>query len=357
MTKKLQVGVLFGGKSVEHEISLRSATNVVANMDRKKFEPILIGIDKNGGWYLCKSITKDIGSGSPVSFVLGSKGHYFYDSTTKEKLDIDLIFPALHGEDGEDGSIQGMLTMANIPFAGSGVSGAANSMDKFISKKLLLEAGVPVGKYVQKCYHEKGTVSFDAITKEVGLPFIIKPSCSGSSVGVNKVSSESDFQEALNDTFKYDNSILFEEFIEGRELECAIIGNETPVASNPGEVIISNDYEFYTYTAKYTDENAAQIVVPAAVSSEITQKIKTLSIKAYQALNCEDFARVDLFLKKNGEVLVNEINTIPGFTDVSMFPMLWQDANITYTDLITKLIHFALKKFKQKNRLETNFKS
>ncbi len=357
MNKKLRIGILFGGRSVEHEISLRSATNVAANMDKEKFEPILIGIDKNGGWYLCERISKDIASGSPISFILDSKGHYFLNSKSGEKLNLDLVFPALHGEDGEDGSVQGMLTMAKIPFAGSGVTGSGNSMDKFISKKLLLEAGVPVGKYVQKYYHEKGAISFDSITEKIGLPFIIKPSCSGSSVGVNKVNDESNFKEALDNTFKYDNSILFEEFIEGRELECAIIGNEKPIASNPGEVVISGDYEFYTYTAKYMDEAAAKIIVPADVPSDIAQKVKKLSIQAYHALNCEDFARVDLFLKENGEVLVNEINTIPGFTDVSMFPVLWQEEGISYKNLITKLIDFSLEKFKQKNRLETNFDS
>ncbi len=357
MTKKLRIGILFGGRSVEHEISLRSATNVVANMDKEKFEPILIGIDKNGGWYLCEMISKDITSGNPISLMLDSSGHYFRDSKSEKKLNLDLVFPVLHGEDGEDGSVQGMLTMAKIPFAGSGVSGSANSMDKFISKKLLLEANVPVGKYVQKYYHQKDAISFDSITEKIGLPFIIKPSCSGSSVGVNKVSNESDFQEALDDTFKYDNSILFEEFIEGRELECAIIGNDKPIASNPGEVVISGDYEFYTYTAKYMDEAAAKIIVPADVPSDIAKKVKKLSIQAYHALNCEDFARVDLFLKENGEVLVNEINTIPGFTDVSMFPVLWQEEGISYKDLITKLIDFAMEKFKQKSRLETNFDS
>lgn len=355
MPGKINVGILFGGKSVEHEISVRSATNVAANIDKAKYNVELVGIDKKGGWYHCASVNQEITKGDPLSLRLSSKGHFFYNLSRDEEILLDVIFPVLHGTDGEDGSIQGMLTTSGIPCVGSGVQGSANSMDKYISKRLLKEAGVPVSKFLYANFRQRDSLNFQDIATAVGVPFIIKPACLGSSVGVSKISNESEFTKAVQNTFTYDNEVIFEEFIEGRELECGIIGNSQPIATNPGEVVVSGDYAFYSYEAKYLDPNAAQIIIPAKVPDQIKNSIKYWSVAAYQALNCADYARVDLFLKADGTILINEINTIPGFTDSSMFPMLWNDAGISYTALITKLIEMSLARAKEKQRLETNF--
>ena len=355
MSKKTNVGILFGGKSVEHEISIRSATNVAANIDKERFNVQLIGIDKKGGWYHCETVNDDIAGGDPVSLQLSSQGHCFYNLPRKEEILLDVVFPVLHGTDGEDGSIQGLLTSSGISCVGSGVQGSANAMDKYTSKRLLKEAGVPVSRFLYANFRQRESLNYQEIVSEVGVPFIIKPACLGSSVGVSKINSEADFTKAVQNTFTYDNQVIFEEFVEGRELECGIIGNSQPIATNPGEVVISSDYEFYTYEAKYLDKNAAEIIVPAVVSEEVKNRIKSWSIAAYRALNCADYARVDLFLKADGTVLINEINTIPGFTNSSMFPMLWNDAGISYTALITKLIEMALARTRENQRLETNF--
>ena len=355
MSKKTNVGILFGGKSVEHEISIRSATNVAAHIDKAKFDIRLIGIDKKGGWYHSETVCEDIAGGDPVSLKLASGGHCFYNLSKDAPIPVDVVFPVLHGTDGEDGSIQGLLTSSGIPCVGSGVQGSANAMDKYTSKRLLKEAGVPVSKFIYMRFGQRDSLSYQQIANELGVPFIIKPACLGSSVGVNKISNEGEFARAVQNTFTYDNQVIFEEFIEGRELECGIIGNSQPVASNPGEVVVSSDYEFYTYEAKYLDQNAAQIIIPADVPEAVKNDIKSWSVAAYEALNCADYARVDLFLKPDGTVLINEINTIPGFTDSSMFPMLWNDAGISYTALITKLIEMALARTQKNLRLETNF--
>ncbi len=355
MSEKVNVGILFGGRSVEHEISIKSATNVAANIDRERYNVNLIGIDKKGGWYHCDKVSSDIEAGNPISLRLSSAGHHFYNLSTNKEILTDIIFPVLHGTDGEDGSIQGMLTSSRIPCVGSDVQSSANAMNKFTSKRLLKEAGVPVSKFLYVDFQQRDNLSYEDVVSKVGSPFIIKPASLGSSVGVSKVSSADEFKKALENTFIYDNTGIFEEFIEGRELECGIIGNSQPIATNPGEVVISSDYEFYTYEAKYLDKDGAQIIVPAAVTDDIKSKIKSWSIAAYQALNCADYARVDLFLKTDGTVIINEINTIPGFTDASMFPMLWHDSGISYTALITKLIEMALARTRESHRLETNF--
>ncbi len=355
MTNKLFVGILFGGRSVEHEISIKSAINVASNIDRNKFETKLIGISKSGAWFECDEVSENITNGDPLCLKLDSEKHFFYNENKAESLEIDIVFPVLHGTDGEDGSIQGMLTSAKIPFIGSGVLGSVNSMDKFLSKRLLKEANVPVGKFMLGKFDDKDSLTYQAVVENVGSPFIIKPAALGSSVGVSKVSSEEEFAPALNDSFNYDNAIIFEEFITGRELECAILGNHRPMASNPGEIVISKEYEFYTYEAKYQDEDAVKIVIPAEAASETIDKIKKYSIQAYEALNCEDFSRVDIFVADDGRVLVNEINTIPGFTNSSMFPSLWQDSGISFESLITKLVQIALEKTKRRNRLKTDY--
>ena len=230
-------------------------------------------------------------------------------------------------------------------------------MDKLISKKLLEAHGIPVCPYVAFLKSERSQYNFDKVMAVVGLPMIVKPAGLGSSVGVTKINSQNEFEDAISETFKYDNSLLIEQFVEGRELECAILGNDEPMASEPGEILVNDDYEFYTFEAKYVDKDAATLVMPAIIPDETAQRIKDLSIRAYNILKCEDLSRVDLFLTDNGDVFVNEINTIPGFTNSSMYPKLFELAGISYPELITKLIGFAIAKFKKHQELETSYDS
>ncbi len=355
MSGKLNIAILYGGRSVEHEISVRSATNVVAHIDQESFRIVLLGIDKTGRWYLNQSIDNDIKSGTSVSINLDASAPNIIENKSGRKIKIDVVFPVLHGTDGEDGSIQGLFTAMGLPVLGSGVLGSAISMDKIISKKILKECGIPVAAYMEFSKSQKVGIQFGQIVKEVGLPFMIKSAALGSSVGVSMIKSESDFSSALEDSFKYSDKVIIEEFIKGRELECAVMGNEHPIASVPGEIKIVKDYDFYTYTAKYLDPDATKIILPAEVDKSTTEKIKNLAILAYQALRCEDFARVDLFLTDTGSVIINEINTIPGFTNASMFPLMWQEMGINYTELISELINLCLTRHLGSKGLETDF--
>jgi len=269
---------------------------------------------------------------------------------------VDVVFPVLHGTDGEDGSIQGLLKVVNIPFAGSGVLGSSVAMDKLISKQLLFQAGIPVNKFVSFQKSERAYIVFEDVKDKLGLPFMVKPVNLGSSVGITKVNNKKDFDQAVSTGFKFDHTLLIEEFISGRELECAVLGNENAKASLPGEIIISDQYEFYSYEAKYEDESAVKIQIPAEIDTETATKIKSLCVQSYQALQCDDFARVDLFLTDNEEIYINEINTIPGFTDISMFPSLWAQHGISYPDLISQIIQLALSRHQDTISTERSFK-
>jgi len=355
MSHRLKIAILYGGKSVEHEISIRSATNVVANIDSKKYDIRLLGIDKAGSWYLNDSINDDVDSGQPVSIKLDASSPNLIETKSGMEIQIDVVFPVLHGTDGEDGSIQGLFKSMNLPVVGSGVLGSAISMDKIISKKILKEGGIPVAPYTEFSKSQKDDISFDKITKEVGLPFMIKSAALGSSVGISMVKTENDLIYALNDSFQYGDKIIVEKFIKGRELECAIIGNQDPKASMPGEIVMIKDYDFYTYEAKYLDEAAIRIILPAEVDRAITEEIRRISIEAYKALRCEDYARVDLFLTEEGEIVINEINTIPGFTNASMFPMMWKQMGMTFKELVTELIQLCLQRHTDTKDLKTSY--
>lgn len=358
MNKKLKVALLFGGKSVEHKISVKSATNIAQHIDRSKFDVVLIGIDQEGKWHLNETTTEDIGKGPGLAVFPGVQGQQFLNMDTHEVLGkIDIVFPVLHGTDGEDGSVQGLLKAAYIPFVGSGVLGSAISMDKLVSKRLLSEAGLPVSRYLSYTFDEKNSLDYNYISTYLGGDFMAKAGGQGSSVGISKVTNPENFKKAVEEAFNYDEKILFEEFIKGREMECAVIGNLRPEASFPGEIIINSAYDFYTFDAKYVDKDAVALKVPADVDEKVAKNIQKMAIKAYKALQCEDFARVDLFLKEDDSIIINEINTIPGFTNSSMFPMLWEHAGISYTNLITKLITLACERFEETKRLKRDYQS
>jgi len=382
--KKITVGILFGGKSAEHEVSLQSAKNVYDAIDRSKFEPVLIGIDKNGKWLLSDASRFLLNdgdprhislnpSGGPVALIPASEGLLNITpppekrTRTGERVDeqmrhgvgqvnatvtnksegppsppkLDIVFPILHGPFGEDGTVQGLLKLAGVPFVGSGVLSSAIGMDKDVMKRLFRDAGIPIGKFLTFMSHNK-LPPFAEITVTLGSPVFVKPANMGSSVGISKVCSEAEFSAAVDEAFQHDTKLIIEEFIPCREIECAVLGNEKPAASIPGEVIPT--HEFYSYEAKYIDENGAALEIPAKLDDETRRRVQELSIKAFQTLCCEGLARIDFFLKENGEVLINEINTMPGFTKNSMYPKLWEASGIGYTELITRLIELAMEK-------------
>lgn len=355
MSNKLSVAIIYGGKSVEHQISINSAKNIFEYIDRDKYDPIAIGISPAGDWVLKDSIDNKFDSQPQLALMLSTTNKGFKNLANNEFIRPDVIFPVLHGTDGEDGSIQGLLKSMEIPFIGTGVLGSAISMSKLYTKRLLEAAGIPVSKYLTYDYPQKSEIKFEHIESTLGLPFMAKAANLGSSVGVVKVKSKADFEKALDEAFKFDNTILFEQYITGRELECSVMGNEVPEASNPAEIVISKNYEFYTYEAKYLDPNAVELHVPAKVDDDISKTIRELSVKAYKALSCDDFARVDLFLTDSGDILINEINTIPGFTNSSMFPMMWQERGISFTDLISQLIVIALKRERAAHRISNQY--
>src|SRR3989339_61949 len=347
--RKVRIGVVFGGKSCEHEVSVRSAQSVVEALDKEKYEPVLINIDKNGVWHLREAL-EDFSSQESVAIIPKKEGSALIhlSSPLDSPAPIEVIFPVLHGALGEDGSIQGLFKMADIPFVGAGVLGSAIGMDKDVMKRLLRDAGIPIGKFL--ALKEGGEINFNKIKKALGLPMFIKPANMGSSVGISKVRNEKEFKKGINEAFKFDRKIIIEEFIEGREVECALLGNDMPMASIPGEIVANQD--FYSYDAKYIDAGSKS-VIPAPIDKKTTKKIQELAIKTFQALNCEGLSRVDFFLKKNGTVLVNEINTIPGFTNISMYPKLWEASGIPVSKLLDRLIELALERFEKEKKLKT----
>src|SRR5919108_2698682 len=363
MKKKLRVALLFGGKSAEHEISVISARNIYAAMDKKKYHVIAIGIDKQGRWFVdedaqllnssdegkvefrgTKQMTTVIPGESRTPLVRRSSGAAFGQ--------VDVVFPVLHGPFGEDGTIQGLLKLANLPFVGAGVLGSALGMDKDVMKRLLRDARVPIAKFVAFERADSKTIRFATIKAALGLPLFVKPANLGSSVGISKVANRNQFRRAIIDAFRYDNKIVIEEAIHGREFECSVLGNQHPIASLPGEIIVQRD--FYSYDAKYLDEQGARFEIPARLPKATVEKIRALALRSYRVLCCEGMARVDFFLRDNGEVLVNEINTIPGFTQISMYPKMWQASGISYSRLIDRLIKLALERSRRENRLRTS---
>jgi len=352
---KKKIAILYGGRSVEHGVSINSARNIFQFIDKKRFKPVLIGITEKGAWYLTRDVSSKIKKGERLSLQLNADKPAF--ETRKKSFTPDIVFPVLHGTDGEDGSIQGLLKAMGLPMVGTGVLGSAMSMNKLIAKKLLQEAGLPVAAFSHCFYADRKNLKFGKIEQELGLPFMVKSASLGSSVGVSKVKSKNDFKKAVDEGFRYDDCILFEKFIKGREIECAVLGNTPSQASLPGEIIISKNYEFYTFDAKYVDGEAVKIEVPAKLNAAISKRIREVSLKAFQTLACEDFARVDLFLADTGKVYVNEINTIPGFTNSSMFPMMWKERGISFTNLITKLVEMAEERFKLTQRADRGYSS
>ncbi|TMN22490.1 D-alanine--D-alanine ligase [Lentibacillus cibarius] len=360
---KKTVGIIFGGKSAEHEVSLQSAKNIVDAIDKDKYEVVLIGIDKQGKWHINDQSSYLINADDPkliklnksnetVAIVPGQTDHQLIHAGNAGLLEqLDAVFPIVHGTLGEDGSLQGMLRLANLPFVGTGVLGSAICMDKDIAKRLLQAAGLNVAKGLAYSRAQKQDIDFAKVKAELGLPMFIKPANQGSSVGVSKVSEKDAFDQALEEAFQYDQKVVIEEALNGREIECAVLGNENPEASVPGEILPQT--EFYSYESKYIDESGARLEMPADLSDESAQKVQKTALKAFQVLECEGLARVDFFLSDNGEVYVNEVNTLPGFTRISMYPKLWELSGTSYPELIDQLIELAIERHERNSQLKS----
>ncbi|MDR3122705.1 MAG: D-alanine--D-alanine ligase [Treponema sp.] len=361
--KKINVGILFGGKSAEHEVSLQSAKNVFDAIDRRKYNPVLIGIDKSGRWLLNEGAGFLLNADDPKRIKLNpssdavvlapqSGGHISNLTDLARGRSIDVIFPILHGPFGEDGTVQGLLKLADIPFVGPGVLGSAVGMDKDVMKRLLREAGIPIGRFLTIRSHEP-VPPFKTAARALGLPLFVKPANMGSSVGISKAHNEREYERAVKTAFAYDTKIILEEFIKGREIEISILGNEEASASLPGEVIPR--HEFYSYEAKYLDENGAALKIPADLPKRTVKKIQDLGIKTFHVLCCEGLSRVDFFLQEDGTLFVNEINTMPGFTRISMYPKLWEVCGISYKKLIDTLIQLAIRRYKNEKKIKTSY--
>jgi D-alanine-D-alanine ligase len=365
---KIRIGFLYGGRSGEHDVSLCSAASVFSALDRNKYYVTAIGIDRDGRWYVQDKLQiipdKDFGRKMALKksgmwlvnhFEQKNKLHLYNLKNKNKEVIVDVVIPVLHGTFGEDGTLQGLLELAMVPYVGADVIGSAVGMDKDVAKRLLNEAGIPVAPSVtvskQQWQDNTKIISKIALAK-LGLPLFVKPVCAGSSVGVKKVKKKELLAKAMNFAFQFDTRVMIEKAVDCREIECAVLGNETPAASILGEII--PHHEFYSYEAKYLDPEGAALKIPAQVKASLANKIRETALDGYMALGCSSMARVDFFLdKKTGKFYLNEINTLPGFTSISMYPKLWEATGLKYSDLLNKLIELALDRHKKKLEIKT----
>lgn len=355
----LHVLVLCGGQSTEHEISIISARNVVASLDKTKYHVSIAYILPDGRWLYIENhpdfLEHDVRvlAAKPAAIwmhVAPGNPHCFIVTTSPSKtISVDCVFPMLHGTRGEDGAMQGFLEILNVPYVGADVLGSAVIMDKSTTKKLLHEAGLPIVPYLVVTHFMRNQMQYADVSQQLGRTLFIKPNSLGSSVGISKVKNEKEFVVALENAFHFDDYVLIEKAISAREIECSVLGNDQPICSLPGEVI--NHTEFYTYAAKYLEENAATIQTPAPLSTELITRFQDFSIRAYQATRCLGMARVDFFLENNNTIYISELNTIPGFTPISLYPKNWEVSGIAYTELLDRLIALGLQQFQSKKLL------
>lgn len=350
MSSGCTVAMLFGGQSAEHDVSIESAKNVRAALDAAGYDVVLIGIDKQGCWRLAPDVRTPETAWPRVAMLPGGGGEIAVLDVGQAAPKVDVVFPVLHGPHGEDGSLQGLLKLANVPFVGPGVLSSALCMDKQYAKQLLDAAGIPTAKSLT--FEGDGVVDYAVAVRELGTPLFVKPANMGSSVGVSKVHDETAYREALDSAFAFDTKVLVESFVEGQEIECAVLSADGELkASLPGEIVPTSNDGFYSYDAKYIDDQGAKLLFPASLPAAVTQKVQDVSLAASRALGCEGMVRVDFFLKADGALLVNELNTIPGFTAISMFPKLWEASGIPPDKLVVHLIDHAISRFQKESEL------
>ncbi|MFN8257459.1 MAG: D-alanine--D-alanine ligase family protein [Bacteroidales bacterium] len=346
MTEKKTVAILFGGKSAEHEVSLVSAENILKYINMDKYNVVKVKITKKGQWTLGDRTVL-------LSQNYGDKKLIAVDNAEVVATP-DVIFPVLHGPYGEDGSVQGLAKLAGLPCVGPGILASSVGMDKDVAKRLLRDAGIPVAKFITLRKSNPSDHYYEKISHILGKELFVKPANMGSSVGVSYVSDKDKFNQALREAFLYDDKVIVEEKIAGREIECAVLGNDFPEASVPGEIIPKKG--FYNYDSKYIDADGAGLEVPAKLEAETVKKVQEIALKTYQCLECKGMTRVDMFLTPHNGLVINEVNTIPGFTKISMYPAMWEHSGIPYTELIDKLIDFAFAEFENQKKLESSFK-
>jgi D-alanine-D-alanine ligase len=359
VTKKIRLGILFGGRSGEHDVSLASAASVMKALDPAKYEIVPIGVTRDGQWRVgsgaVQLLAQVLESGDPVTPSLDPAGPKLLplaSSTpaTNIRPEVDVVFPVLHGTFGEDGTVQGLLELADLPYVGAGVLASAVGMDKDVMKRLFRDAGLPVVPWeliLREDWEKHAAAVRKRIERQLRYPLFVKPANLGSSVGISKVHSRRELPAAVNLARQYDRKILVERAIPAREIECSVLGNDTPRASVPGEVVPVN--EFYDYEAKYIKEGS-ELIIPARLTPRQTKRVQEVAIRAFQAIDGAGMARVDFLLdRKTGKVYVNEINTIPGFTSISMYPKLWEASGVAYSELLNRLIELALERHGEKS--------
>ena len=375
MPKKLRVGVIFGGRSGEHEVSIRSARAIVESIDQKKFEVVPIAISKEGKWLapsqsaqlLPSSVHERMAANGPATgdvALIGDPSHKGLisletdsHSFVAEKLDV--VFPALHGTYGEDGTLQGLLEMADVPYVGCGVLASSCGMDKVAMKSLFVQAGLPIGKYLwflRSQWRSNPAKVLRKVVADLGLPCFVKPANLGSSVGVSRATDKKSLSDAIELAAEYDRKIIVEEEIVAREIECAVLGNDEPKASLPGEYVVYDEAaRFLDYTEKYSSTGNVSFVVPAPLSKSMTTKIQRMAIRAFQSVDGAGLARVDFFLTRDGGGLViNELNTMPGLTEVSGYPKMWEASGLPFARLLEVLIELAFERHREKALTKTS---
>ncbi len=353
--KKLKLNLICGGQSTEHEISIISARNVIRALDEKKYTLSMTYISRNGKWYYFTSRDAFLAQttqqlltepqAEPITILMGSRAAPYVSLRDVNKTyPVDCAFPLLHGTLGEDGTAQGLLEMLELPYVGSNTLGSAICMEKHITKRLLRFADLPTSDWQMISQSELDQYPYSKVSQRLGEVLFIKPVSLGSSVGISKVYNEEQYTLALQKAFLYDDQVLVEPHVNGREIECSVLGNEDPVASLPGEIVTTHD--FYSYEAKYLDENGASVTTPADLPEYIVKKIQALSVQAFKTLQCSGMARVDFFV--DGEnITINEVNTIPGFTDISMYPKNWEASGLPYGELLDDLIELAIARYQR----------
>jgi D-alanine-D-alanine ligase len=374
VAKKLRVGVIFGGRSGEHEVSIRSARAIVEAIDRKKFEVVPIGITTEGKWLapaqsaqllpaavqpLLPSKTHTATGDVALLGDPSRKGLISLESETLTGEKLDVVFPALHGTYGEDGTLQGLLEMADVPYVGCGVLASSCGMDKVTMKSLFVQAGLPICKYIwflRSQWRNDPAKVIRKVTSDIGLPCFVKPANLGSSVGVSRATDKKSLSDAIDLAAEYDRKIIVEEELVAREIECAVLGNDEPQASLPGEYVVFDEAaRFLDYTEKYTNTGRVSFVVPAPLTKSMTTKIQRMAIRAFQSIDGAGLARVDFFLPRNGgELVVNELNTMPGLTEVSGYPKMWEASGLPFQQLLEKLIDLAYERHKEKSLTKTS---
>ena len=376
MAKRLRIGVIFGGRSGEHEVSIRSAASVIEAIDRKKYDVLPIAISREGKWLsppdasqLLPANAQSLLPAQVASAVrgdvaiLGDPSHtgllsFDRNGGALSSQGLDVVFPVLHGPFGEDGTLQGLLEMANVPYVGCGVLASACGMDKVAMKLLFLQAGLPMCKYVwflRSQWENDPSSVIKTIKREIGLSCFVKPANLGSSVGISKAVDKPSLERGIDLAAQYDRKIIVEETVDAREIECAVLGNDEPTASLPGEYVVhDNSARFLDYTEKYTKTGNVDFVVPAPLSKALSTKIQRMAIQAFQSVDGAGLARVDFFLKRDTkELLVNELNTMPGLTEVSGYPKMWAASGLSYTRMLDLLIELALDRHREKSRNKT----